>query len=155
MTSTSFAQGRMSLKSAIDDYMYAVTVEWDQTDLTFLHTQDELLRTRIESIANQITDEEISEVFPEINFDQIKNDPLLQNISTTDQLRAYMATNPVQYYQGANWLGEVIAVPVVLGIVGVFVYLIYKNGFNYDSSTRNECINSGGNWSMWGCYHGQ
>lgn len=149
MISTSFAQERISLKSTVDEYVYALTVEWDQKGLDFLHAQDELLQARLESIADKITDEEIAELFPGIDFTHY---PSLSRISNADQLREYIARNPVQYTQGAKWEGVIIG-GLAAGFIVVFLYHVVKNGFRYDRATRSECEMSGGYWSIWGCNH--
>ena len=74
-----------SLLAVIDDYTYAMTVEWDQKDKVFADSINKKFQTDISQLAEQgLTLEEIKVALPQTNFEEIEaefntlnvNDPI-------------------------------------------------------------------------------
>lgn len=142
----SFAQEKMTLKNAIDEYNYALTIEWDQKDLTFLELQNQLLENRILELGDDISTKDIMEAFPGVDVFMIDADLQSKRIFTVQDLRSYMETNPIQYAQGANWVG---VAGMALGgaaliTLGVF---ILREAISLSKKAR-ECRANGGFWSL-------
>lgn len=138
------ATGSISaLEQAVDEYQFALTVEWDQKDNKFLDAQTEVFFAKLQKL---IKDEGLSQkeimAFAESKMQdkdalaalKLKAS-LLAKANNTEELTKLVKEASKDFYaQGASWNGATV-VPVVIGlvIVGVIGYAVWF-------SATHECV---------------
>jgi hypothetical protein len=104
-----------SLKAAIDELNYSLSVEWDQTDRTFYTAQMEKFTAKVKELQAQgLTNAELIE----FSLANIKDANLAKEIRTAltvvqinkmpanEARKLMMDTMSKQYSQGASWSGD-------------------------------------------------
>lgn len=125
--------GMNKLERALDEYQFAMTVEWDQKDQKFKEEKTKAFHAAMEEI---IREEGVSqlEVMSLLQKKVISHEALqaiqlklalLGNASTPQALaKSLESSTKDMYSQGASWSGEVI-IPLAIGLVVVAV-IAYK-----------------------------
>lgn len=139
------------LKAAIDEFNYAVTVEWDQKDQSFLNAQSEKLSRELLTLKKKgMTNQELMDQA----LQEIKDPTLVREIQTVFSmvsLNAMSATEAQEhvkmaisksYSTGASWNGSAVvgAVVVLFVIAGVLV-LIGQNRIEEGCYQTYQCDN--------------
>ena len=124
------------LERALDEYQYALTVEWDQKDASFMTARTEAFYANVASLMEKgLTSEEIMDVVAkkskgpkEFEALKLKVSSLAQNSSSASDLaRAVTANSKDLYTTGASWDGAVIlSAGFVLGFAALIAYSIMK-----------------------------
>ncbi len=133
ISTTHASTGPENLQQVVDEFIFAVTVEWDQRDEAFLDEQVELLSSRLSSFANKENSEYAAQMVRGLAND--KTVALFQNyvfdfknksaVEVKDFIKKYIKQN---YQSGASWapVGEIIGITIgLLFVVWVFVAIIY------------------------------
>lgn len=157
------------LERSMDDFHYALSVEWDQKDQAFYDAQTKKFFEKMNDLIvnGGLSQEEILRLVEAksknknaIEALKLKLSLLPKNLST-QELANIVKENAKDFYsEGASWNGEVVF-SVVLGIViiGVLAYSIYWDATHECVATENRyvcneydnCYYSGGSTS--GGYH--
>lgn len=125
--------GTQELKAVIDDYQYAMTVEWDQKDKIFFETQTTHFLKQIEVMVTNgtITQSQIVDVINQVGVKApLKRDLIekmnLLNKSSPEELARFLSDNSTSFYQnGSSWapastvFGVGVGIVVVLGLIGL------------------------------------
>lgn len=133
LNSFSAMAGTQELKAVIDDYQYALTVEWDQKDKKFFEEQTSLFLKKVELmiVEGQINHSEIIDVINQESANaSLKRDLLekikLLNNSSPEELARFLSDNTTSLYQsGSSWapastvFGVGVGIVVVLGLIGL------------------------------------
>lgn len=168
--------GAGRLSTLVDDFQFALTVEWDQKDKVAFETINEEFRQKLNLI---VQEEGISKTeLMKFLETKVRNKKLLDEMQLRIQL---MSQNPTSseiqslfndmkssiYGQGASWVGEVAFVTgwVILAVIFI-VYLVKtlkedsmtcadKGGQEFTTQSncgvRSVCVSSGENY----CYEYQ
>lgn len=133
-----------NIEKSLDDYQFAMTVEWDQKDQAFSKHQTEKFLAEIQqAIAEGVTKEEI------FGLAQIKmkSPQAVEALKLKVTLLTSSATNPAQlaeilqtsstdfYHQGASWNGEI-------GEYALWAGLALFVGFAIWFAVTYECVES-------------
>lgn len=143
------SSGIQTLERNIDDYQYALTVEWDQKDTKFYDAQTTAFFAKL---GKQIAEDGITQADIEALVERkVANKnalaaiklklSTLSNVKSSDELARVLKENASEFYvRGASWNGESM-VPVIAGllIVGVIGYAIWFNA-------THECVASEQRW---------
>lgn len=132
-TVSAMANTHDGLKAAFDEFNYAVTVEWDQKDMSFLEAKKFELTQEITALENQgMTRHEL------ITFvkSQLKDANLVQSLDSVleavslnkmtpqdaqDFMIQAMSKTPAT---GANWNGVIILTPIGLLILVLVIIIV-------------------------------
>ncbi len=143
------------LESLIDDYNYALTVEWDQKDAKFaaqkttqFYSELERLLTNGELSKDQLDSLLASKVSDQRKLQSLKERAaLLPSFSTSQELGNYLATNKAEFYaSGASWNGTAT---VFYGGLALFFlsFIAYTTWYNsnyecveWELRTHNVCV---------------
>jgi hypothetical protein len=125
-TQVAFATSNDGLKQAMDEFHFAMTVEWDQQDQTFAQTEKLKFQATIEKlISDGLTLDELKTAFNEksqLNADQIIAEIDERNITDPHEVQMYIQQKlQSNYARGASWSGEiyeVIIATVLIVLVG-------------------------------------
>lgn len=170
MASTGTVQ---ELEKALDDYHYALSVEWDQQDQAFYDAQTKDFYSKMASlIQSGLSQEEVLTVIgKKVNnpklVEALKLKAALMSKATSAEELAKMVKESTSdmYSQGASWNGQAI-VPVVIGllVVGVIAYSVWWSSTHecvqyesqYVCNTYNNCSYYGGGYDPYygGGYYG-
>lgn len=120
------------LSNAIDDYQYAMTVEWDQKDKAFQDTQMKILSEKVSALVAQgMSEEEILALFEakmgnKINLSALKlKVSLMPKSMGPKQIMDAVMKNPEDFYsRGASWNGSIFQDETFLILAGVAAVLI-------------------------------
>lgn len=131
-----FASNARDLKTAMDEYHYFLTVEWDQKDKAVL----EIKTTEFETELNELMDQGLS-------FRDMGNVPEeLKTLKLDDrELVLEKLMNHSNYSKGASWNGDILAPAIIMGITAIAIvafirYAVKKN------RAFDECVElNGGN----------
>lgn len=139
-TLNAFASQRsVKLQDIVNDYEYAVTVEWDQIDKDFFNQQNEKFSLALDDLFEQgLTSEDVFQAYPtaKLNFPTT-----LTRQTLTDWMK-----DQSHFARGANWNGT--AVLFYGGVGAVFIGFIaysvwYSNNYECESwipsGPRNTC----------------
>lgn len=125
--------GVQKLEKQLDDYSFALTVEWDQKDQKFKDAKTKEFYAALEEIVREdgLTQVEILSLLEKklVNHKVLEalklKLALLGNTSTPEALaKALESASKDMYSQGASWNGEVV-IPLAIGIIVVAV-IAYK-----------------------------
>lgn len=111
------------LKQAIDEYFFAMTVEWDQQDRSFAVAQEALLTQKINSmIKSGMDSSQLVEIFNSISgldYKQIELEIKARKLESPEQIKGLLIEKMgSRYDQGASWVGAVlIGIGAILGLV--------------------------------------
>lgn len=147
ITSTSFAQtgSLQQLGAIVDEFQYAMTVQWDQKDEAFADATTKLFLTKAQGVlAEGKVDPKEMEAFLEQKIGSKKaleamklQIALNPNLTTQDFLDLVRKNQRNFYAEGANWNGSGGAL-LVAGIVGGFVGLVLL--FNWALGPGANCL---------------
>lgn len=124
---SSLASQPSGIKELVNNYQYALEVEWDQKDEAFLAQQEQLLNDGLFDLMEKGQSPQylLEEVLKDIPDKQFKNDvtqALLmsaqQELSAQELQEMILASAFKNQKQGTSWS------PLVIGLVGVGVALI-------------------------------
>lgn len=130
------------LKSVVDEFQFALTVEWDQKDKSFYDAQTRKFQKSIESLQAQgMSDLELLDYLKSTIKDQRVSkdlDQLYQQVSLGKTPRSEVQklvkeTLSQTYQQGANWNGNgtaTVAIAAVVIIVAVLIFSSINNSKN-------------------------
>lgn len=129
---TSFStHASAGLQEAYNEFHYAVTVEWDQKDETFFNRQQEILKSKLQTLKNsgltnaeiisfleaQIPDQKIAHEVGELMSVVVMN-----KMSSEEASEFIVKELSKTHHTGASWN----AIGYVLGGVGVVVVLYFS-----------------------------
>jgi hypothetical protein len=153
--------GVQKLEKHLDDFQYAMTVEWDQKDEAFKAAKTKEFNAALEKIILEdgIGQLEIMSLLQKkvinkdaLNAIQLKLS-LLGNASTPEALaKSLEASTKDMYTQGASWNGEVV-IPLAIGVIVVAI-IAYKwwwekNHVCAEWELKDECVTT--NWDDRDC----
>lgn len=137
-----FAGSVVELEKSLNDYHYALTVEWDQKDAAFYDAQSKAFFTKM---AQLIKEEGLSQAevlkLAEAKMDKksvealkLKFSLLSKGSSAQELAQAIKKSSKNLYAQGASWNGEAL-IPVAAGLViaGLVGYAIWF-------AVTHECV---------------
>lgn len=137
----SFAANRSldGLESVLDEYQYAITVEWDQKDREVMQNITENFRTKVEGI---VTSEAlILEDIQELAKRRIKDSEQLKAFqqrldiskSSSNELAKFlMDSSSIMYARGASWSGNatvatfIIAPVLILAVLDIWFHATHE-----------------------------
>jgi hypothetical protein len=132
-----------ALEKAVDEYQYALSVEWDQKDVKFYDAQTVAFLNKLQTLIkeNGVSKNEImtfaeNRMSNKAAVEALKLKlSLLSTAASTQELAALVRENAKDLYaKGASWNGEVvIGVAIVAVIVGVIAYAVW-----FDAT--HECV---------------
>ena len=146
--------GVKKLERHLDDYQYAMTVEWDQKDQEFKEAKTKEFNVALEKVIREegVSQLEIMSLLQKkvvskdaLNAIQLKL-ALLGNASTPEALaKSLEGATKDMYTQGASWNGEVV-IPLAIGVIVVAI-IAYKwwwekNHVCAEWEMRDECVTS-------------
>ncbi len=125
--------GALKLERSLDDYQFAMTVEWDQKDVKFKDAKTKEFYTALEKIIKEdgVTQLEIMGLMEKklLNHQALEalrlKLALLGNAASPEALaKSLEASSKDMYSQGASWNGEIV-IPLAIGVIVVAV-IAYK-----------------------------
>ncbi|MGE3610324.1 MAG: hypothetical protein AB7I27_12100 [Bacteriovoracaceae bacterium] len=131
------------LEAQIDNYQYAMTVEWDQKDKVFYQQKNESFYNNLASLMDRgLTKEELAKAFE----NKIQNKKMLealklkislyQNLKTDDLIQIIQDSSKDLYQDGASWNGTTaVGIGISALLVGFLAYQIW-----FDAT--HECVES-------------
>ena len=130
------------LERHMDEYQYALTVDWDQKDEAFYDQQTQIFFERMETLIKAGLSQKDLELLIAKRMNntkalealKLKINLLAKNASAEDLVRVVKDANKDIYSQGASWNGYTV-VPVIVGglIIAALAY-----GFWWDAN--HECV---------------
>jgi hypothetical protein len=146
--------GSQKLERQLDDYKFAMTVEWDQKDQKFKDAKTKEFYAALEKIVREdgLTQMEIMALMEKrlVNHTALEvlrlKLALLGNSNSPEGLaKALEASSKDMYSQGASWNGEIL-LPLAIGVI-VIAVIAYKwwwdkNHVCVQWSEAYECTNS-------------
>lgn len=144
--------GALKLERHLDDYQFAMTVEWDQKDQAFKAAKTKEFNAALEKVIREegISQLEIMSLLQKkviskdaLNAIQLKL-ALLGNASSPEALaKSLEASTKDMYTQGASWNGEIV-IPLAIGVIVVAI-IAYKwwwekNHVCAEWELRDECV---------------
>lgn len=131
------------LEKSLDEYQYALTVEWDQKDMQFQEAQSKILFAKISALMAQgLTSAEIVKLAEQ----KISNKETLAamrvklamagEVKSSEELAKLLSDTSKDFYKkGASWSGSIDATTALFVIAGVAL-LAYAVWF----SATHECV---------------
>jgi hypothetical protein len=138
-TQFALATGNDGLKKAMDEFHYAMTVDWDQQDQSFAQEQEHKFQTTIEKlIEDGLTVDQLKKAFNDnthTSIDQIIGEINERNITDSLAVKNYIQQNlELNYSRGASWnlddVGGVLAAVVIFAVLGAAVFTFATCGKN-------------------------
>jgi hypothetical protein len=131
------------LERALDEYQYALTVEWDQKDASFMEAKTEEFHQAVAVLMDQgLTEKEVMSLMSQ----KIKNSKDLEAMTLKIKLLTKKATSPSEmakivsdnakslYTTGASWDGYVFAsIAGGIGFIALMVFLSVR-------SSKRTCV---------------
>jgi hypothetical protein len=120
-----------TLTEAVDEYNYALSVEWDQNDQAFKDTQTKIFFAKItELMDGGLTQQEVNEFVATKVSDKgflSELSHFAKNARTVQDLMDILNTNSEHFYaRGANWSGStVLKGGVIAAVSALFIYSVY------------------------------
>jgi hypothetical protein len=141
------------LSNAIDDYQYAMSVEWDQKDQAFKEKQVKMLQEKMQELMGQgLSEAEVMQFLEEkmgskVNLAAMKlKISMMKETSSAKEMMKMLLNDPAQFYtKGASWNGSIfqsdviIVVAIIAGIIllGLLAQPEYELG-NYECTRYEE-----------------
>ena len=131
------------LERALDDYQYALTIEWDQKDATFMTEKTEAFYKTLSALMEKgLTQNEIMDLVAkktsnpkELEALTLKMKMLAANSSSSTELAQVMTENSKNFYSnGASWEGYYYAT------AGVFVVVAALVGYSIWFESQRTCV---------------
>lgn len=155
LTMNVFASSGMSSEvlRTMDDYQYAMTVEWDQQDRSFAEAQTRKLFQEFSALfAQGMTSEQLLKIVE----DKIKNPALVKELrlkaqmiptGSQDEMIQALADSSTSFYtEGASWNGTAVMFygGVALFFIGFIAYTTWYNAnyecVEYELRYHNVCV---------------
>lgn len=125
------------LEQAFDNYHYSLTVEWDQSDVSFKEAQTNIFFANLDTLVSQgLTNEEISN-FVAIKISdkkilshiQSQMSVLANKASSSTELAKLLSHSSTEFYQqGASWeYSRAQVTTIVVAISALFVFGVFFN----------------------------
>lgn len=172
MASTGTVQ---ELERHMDDYQYALSVEWDQKDQAFYDAQTKNFFEKMSKlVAAGLTQDEVLKMVEAKTKNKVALEALKLKISllsknaTAEELAAIVKESSRDLYsEGASWNGEVVfSVVIGLVVIGALAYSIWWSATHecvayenqYVCTQQSDCYYTGGSvsggysYDMWGNY---
>lgn len=131
-----------SFRRLVDEYQYAMTVEWDQEDKAFVEKENaKFLEGFSELRQSGLSNDEIQQVIA-ADWHMLEKGLLTLNLDDEKAVQA-LALRSLSRSQGASWNGEIIA-PIAIGgafalLIGYFVVVAIKTNRAFDA-----CVEANG-----------
>lgn len=146
--------GMNKLERHLDDYQYAMTVEWDQKDQKFKEAKTKEFNAALEKVIREegVSQLEVMSLLEKkviskdaLNAIQLKL-ALLGNASSPEALaKSLEGATKEMYTQGASWNGEIV-IPLAIGVIVVAIVAYKwwweKNHVCAEWELRDECVTS-------------
>lgn len=118
------------LEAVMDDFQYAMAVEWDQKDIKFQAAQTKKLIAGLEA-SGASTEELLALVEKKVPnkkmVEAIKLKLSLKNISSEQEIAQVVAESSKDFgVKGASWNGDVVSNVGVVLVVAVLAYAVYR-----------------------------
>ncbi len=172
MASTGTVQ---ELERHMDEYQYALSVEWDQKNQAFYEAQTKIFFEKMgKLVAEGLTQEEVLKMVEAKTKNKVAIDALKLKISllsknaTAEELAQIVKESSKDLYaEGASWNGEVIfSVVIGLVVIGALAYSIWFSVTHecvayeeqYVCTQQSDCFYGGGpigggySYDNWGNY---
>lgn len=148
LQSMAFGSSVNALKALIDDYHFALTVEWDQKDKAQLEAIQSQFGRELKSLQTQniITPKDIKLAFKDSGMNEAELDALLLTNNSAELLALIDQKRQEMYDRGASWSpGAVFGVGLGILFVLEIVVLALKNSEcphegNYPEGVRYDCV---------------
>lgn len=140
------------LERAVDEYQYALTVEWDQKDSTFMTAKSETFFAKISDLMDQgLTKNEVMNLVAkktknpkDLEALKLKMELLATGANTSDELaRAISQDSKNLYATGASWEGKYTAISVgfvvILGAALAYSIWFENNKVCVDKTETQSC----------------
>ncbi len=161
------------LERHMDEYQYALSVEWDQKDQAFYDAQTKIFFEKMSKLVSAgLTQEEVLQMVEAKTKNKAALEALKLKISllsknaTSEELAEIVKQSSKDLYsEGASWNGEVVfSVVIGLVVIGALAYSIWWSANHECVATENQyvctqqsdCYYSGGtvgggySYDMWG-----
>lgn len=161
------------LERHMDEYQYALSVEWDQQDQAFYDAQTKIFFEKMSKLVSAgLTQEEVLKMVEAKTKNKValealklKISLLSKNASAEELAEIVKQSSKDLYSEGASWNGEVVfSVVFGLVVIGALVYSIWWSANHECVATENQyvctqqsdCYYSGGtvgggySYDMWG-----
>ncbi len=156
---TTIASSTSRLERAIDEYHYALSVDWDQKDqIIFQKMTDEFLAEMGKIIASEgLTKEQVLAVAEKKmnnkrQFEALKMKlALVSKVDNVQEIGAIVRESVRDMYsRGASWNGGVISTELVI----ILLILAAAGSYSYWFDKNHECVKSSQSYSCWmNCNH--
>lgn len=114
------ASSTEALKNLMDEYHYAMTVEWDQRDPIFAQEAQKSFEQGLEELRVQgLSTQQLKSVVP-LDWKKIETEFAMTDLSNPVELRTLIERN-TQRSKGAAWNGEVLGPVIVLGLLAAVI----------------------------------
>jgi len=140
------------LERAVDEYQYALTVEWDQKDSTFMAARTEAFYSKISDLMEQgLTKDEVVALVAkktknpkDLEALKLKMELLASGANTSEELALAISNDSKNLYAtGASWEGKYTAITVgfVVIIGAALAYSIWfdNNKVCVDKTEKQSC----------------
>jgi hypothetical protein len=137
------ANGLLEIEQGLDEYHYAITVEWDQKDKVFYEEKTQQFFNIVQASLNSgVTKQEIISLVERKTKDRasfealkLKMNLLSSQAASASELAELLKINSSEFYQnGASWNGE------VLGYVGIGVVFAALLGYAIWHEIKYQCV---------------
>lgn len=115
-----FAADPLELSGLVDEYHYAMTVEWDQRDQLFAQAAQQKFTAGLEQLVKAGLSEADMQQVTGVNFAAMKYELQFVDRHDSAALRELMLSH-IQRSQGASWNGEVL---LGAGVVAAFLLIL-------------------------------
>lgn len=141
------------VQRTIDEYQFAMTVEWDQNDRSFAEAQTRKLFSEISSLfAQGMTSDDLLKIIES----KIKNPAIVAELrmkaqtlptGSTEELIQALADSSTSFYsEGASWNGTAVAFygGIAVFFIGFIAYTTWYNAnyecVEYELRYHNVCV---------------
>ena len=137
-----FANNVETLKKIIDEYNYALEVEWDQKDLEFIKRHDQILMRELFTLLdNGLTKQDLKSAFPYVDTTKLSFELEDMDFSNIEAMKEFIRLRQKSYARGANWSGEVVVVG--LGVLaGISLVILIISAQVKRENIRQDCLNT-------------
>lgn len=135
-----------ALSQALDEYQYAITVEWDQKDQAFYQKETNAFFEKIGTavVEGGLSKEAIlalaeKKMGNKKSFEALKLKlALTGDVKSPEQLAKFLQENSKEFYQsGASWNGSIdwVSTGLIVGLIALVAYSVWF-------SVTHECVES-------------
>lgn len=162
------------LERAMDDYQYALTVEWDQKDQAIFQLQSQAFFDKMNKLISEggLSQAQVLQVIESKSKNKaafegikLKLNTISKNVSSDELANIIKDSAKDLYAQGASWNGEVVfSVAIGIVLIGALAYSIWWSATHecvayeeqYVCSEYSNCYYTGGtvgggySYDVWG-----